>query len=789
MKKFKLFLFTLLSVMIVGITHVNAANVGSADELIECIKNSGTCTLTENIELNERFVIETNKTVVLDLNGKTLDVKLIMEGNWPVFVKGDLTIQGNGTMNITNELGIAVYNGNLTVKNGTFNQASGSYIISNWGTTVIENGTFNGGYSIVNGLDGTTTIKNGNFNTLPKDVYESEDGVLYHWAVLGEVRVLGGTFNQILNWPGLLTEESEVTYRLDSDNNLYSSVEIIGKVNLDLNGYNVRIADEYVEYADDNVFTVMRGGKLTISDSRETGKITTGNNSGIYSAIKMTQIGESATGDVAELVVNGGTIEGYYFGIVGNGGRHNTKITINSGTVKGICAGDNYGIFHPQNGELTVNGGAIEGVTGIEMRAGKLVINDGNVKGNGTLTVRPNGSGTTVWAVGVAISQHTTSLNVDVTINGGTIEGTYAVYQVNPQELGENGYSKVTINLTGGTYKVLNQETDVVYSENERVAITGGSYDKDITDYLATGYTVKEQSGKYVVYKVYTVTLGGVTAGNVEVSKNTAVKGDEITLTLVPNEGYEVGTIKVVDANNNEVAVTNGKFIMPDSNVTVTVTFNEIKQTTEIPVVGENTNIGVKDPAKTEDVLLETLDGITDETVKEKLESSSVKVDVEIEDVVVTDEVKEDFESALEEDKEVKDAKLVHYFDIIIAVKNAVTDAEITKLSELTKPIELMVAMPELEEVKTGYTRNYYIVREHNGEITIIKDVEVSEDGKYLVFESKEFSTYALAYNDVLAEKVPETGDNVITFVVLGFLSIGAIALALNNLKKRELTR
>jgi len=113
------------------------------------------------------------------------------------------------------------------------------------------------------------------------------------------------------------------------------------------------------------------------------------------------------------------------------------------------------------------------------------------------------------------------------------------------------------------------------------------------------------------------------------------------------------------------------------------------------------------------------------------------------------------------------------------------TNEEITTLTDLTKTIELKVKLPELEEVKEGYVRKYYIVREHDGKVTVIKDVKLSDDGKHLVFESSEFSAYAIAYNDVVdttdIPSVLKTGGNIIMLVTLGFVSIAAIGIAFNN--------
>lgn len=75
------------------------------------------------------------------------------------------------------------------------------------------------------------------------------------------------------------------------------------------------------------------------------------------------------------------------------------------------------------------------------------------------------------------------------------------------------------------------------------------------------------------------VNVAPTTGGAVELSAESAAKGDRVTITLVPEEGQTVGSVTVTDAEGNEVELTKGEndneytFEMPDSAVTVTATF------------------------------------------------------------------------------------------------------------------------------------------------------------------------------------------------------------------------
>ena len=149
-----------------------------------------------------------------------------------------------------------------------------------------------------------------------------------------------------------------------------------------------------------------------------------------------------------------------YAAIQGNGNSHGTSITINGGKISGELTA----IYHPQYGEMTVNGGEIEGATAIEMRAGKLVVNRGTMIGNGDpFESDPNGNGATTLGAAVAAVQHTTKLDLSVEINGGTLQGARAFYQANLQNNGKEALEKISITL--GKSAVYNGEIIVDSAE------------------------------------------------------------------------------------------------------------------------------------------------------------------------------------------------------------------------------------------------------------------------------------------------------------------------------------
>lgn len=301
------------------------------------------------------------------------------------------------------------------------------------------------------------------------------------------------TFNvKALTDADCITAEGSQTCTLSSDLEVTEQLVVQGQIVLDLNGHTISIPDSVL--INSGVIGVKRGASLTINDSVGTGKISSGNQT--YAAVAVTVKNEAATGSTATLIVNGGTLEGHYYGVVGNGNRHNTSITINGGSVIGL---EGTGIYHPQEGTLIINDGKITGETGIEMRSGELVVNGGTITGTASFNVEPNGNGTTTTGVGIAIAQHTTQKDIDVRINGGEIEGEYALYESNPQG-NASASSQTELAILGGTFATTNSENPAVYSVGKTGFIIGGTFNTALaSDYISADSNLVASNGVYTV--------------------------------------------------------------------------------------------------------------------------------------------------------------------------------------------------------------------------------------------------------------------------------------------------
>ncbi|MFR3347395.1 MAG: hypothetical protein ACLTSK_05465, partial [Christensenellales bacterium] len=250
-----------------------------------------------------------------------------------------------------------------------------------------------------------------------------------------------------------------------------------------------------------------------------------------------------------------------YAAIQGNGTKHGTSITINGGKISGELTA----IYHPQYGEMTVNGGEIEGATAIEMRAGKLVVNSGTMIGNGNpFESDPNGNGATTLGAAVAAVQHTTKLDLSVEINGGTLQGARAFYQANLQNNGKEALEKISITLGksavyDGKIIVDSAEATIEDDQSTRYYMTlqqaVDAAEDDETVVLLKDVEVGEAGNAatgLVVSGTVTVDFNGFTVSNVGTGYAVVVSGSDAKVTLIDSSKEQTGGIYGGSGGNNQ---------------------------------------------------------------------------------------------------------------------------------------------------------------------------------------------------------------------------------------------
>ena len=118
--------------------------------------------------------------------------------------------------------------------------------------------------------------------------------------------------------------------------------------------------------------------------------------------------------------------------------------------------------------------------------------------------------------------------------------------------------------------------------EFDRLTVLDGETQVDVTITTDGKYTFVMPAGNVEVQATfkaidYTITIEPAENGTVTADKQTANMGETVTLTITPNEGYELDEIHMMNGTN-QVAVTpaeDGKytFVMPAGNVEVSATF------------------------------------------------------------------------------------------------------------------------------------------------------------------------------------------------------------------------
>lgn len=201
----------------------------------------------------------------------------------------------------------------------------------------------------------------------------------------------------------------------------------------------------------------------------------------------------------APSVVNidaGSEISGIHFGIATNGKDSGTTINVNGGTVVGPDT--SCGIYLP-SGTLNINGGKIQGGSGVVIRGGYLTMSEGTVISTGTDNIEVGDSGVGLPPAGISIDKNVkyNSGNVSVSITGGKVEGgeNAIVYTDNGVKSEETTIQGVEI--TGGVFSgnVLNSSFDS----------TGYLYDlieeksNDLNERIDTAYETMESFADDVI--------------------------------------------------------------------------------------------------------------------------------------------------------------------------------------------------------------------------------------------------------------------------------------------------
>ena len=188
---------------------------------------------------------------------------------------------------------------------------------------------------------------------------------------------------------------------------------------------------------------------------------------------------------------------------------------------------------------------------------------DGTKTASCTVTV-------TVPVTGVTLSQTQASLYYNRTPNTLTLTATVAP---------DNATNKdVTWTSSDSTVATVDQNGLVTALARGTAVITATTADGGKTASCTVTVSRYSSGGGSTTYAV---TAPDVENGTVRVSPSRASRGTTVTITVTPDEGYELESLTVLDSRDNEIALTDkgdGKytFTMPSGRVTVEASFAEI---------------------------------------------------------------------------------------------------------------------------------------------------------------------------------------------------------------------
>lgn len=602
-----------------------------------------------------------------------------------------------------------------------------------------------------------------------------------------------------------LPNEVDGVITLTEDTTLSEKITITSNVKINLNNHVLKLtkADNHF-----NAEVTIENGTIDISNVTHTGDgiLEVGNYGGntgslIFNNVKFT--GESYSSSYAVIYVYG-----------------TSKLELNNSTMnlsnEGSSAG---GVIKAQgvSGKINIINSTLNFTNTVRgFLDGTLLIKDSNV------TIQSTKEGGLDNAInttsgGLACTIENTTLNIsNATGRGITLDDT-TLNVKNASNISISNCSEGEIYVkTSGIINIDSKSyIDASISQRSgstgKISVSGGIFKEEVnSEYLAEGYICKKVDDNYMVVKENQITVTkNMEQGTVNISASKAYIGDIITLTVNVNTGYEIEKIELIGLETNSTeTIENNQFTMPNEPVEVKVFFRKFIQELEIPTINKNeevkdVTVGVEDVAKVEKVLLETL--ISNSELLEIAKLNDIKLGVEVKEI----QVSKDDETKIKEEliKVAENIKVLKYLDITIYVRNKDTQANLATLSTLTDNIKFTVALPTELQGK-DYITNYYIVRVHNGKVERI-DANLSEDGKFLEFESKEFSTYAIAYSteekitdnedtstdneeleetftnneqleNILTENIytdnegniPKTGDDILVYVLFAIISI-----------------
>ena len=596
------------------------------------------------------------------------------------------------------------------------------------------------------------------------------------------------------------------TVVLDDNITLNKALEINGNnVVLDLNGKTITITEKYIDLIKGSLEIT---GKGTIKDTRvleATGSTmyVEGSTNKDDTAFSTLNVGENVTIETTQWAISVWDTSGFAYGVTVNfdgkiisTGSKAGGITIqgnikNDGTIINVpvinlskttkitaTGSDGFPLYGAGAGQWNVVEATCEGINGaLGVKSGRFNIANATLKATGKPGVA-EGYGNGINGVGAAIQIESNNtyfgkIELVITQNSQIIsEKGNSIYHYSAQT-GVNNLNELRIhdgNFVG----------DIVFQENDKVYVKGGTFQTDsIGNYVEKGYKlIKLSETKYTVSNINYLDVEGaeatITVDGKEYKYTSVMQDKKVTVNAKADTGYYVKEIIVKDSKDNKITVTNNEFTMPEGAVTISLdTARCLDKDANIVEVAKDITVSDKvNGDKAKEILDITLDnknsGLVKSINKEKLQLTDTTTIIEV-----------NFNTKLVEYDE-KTNKVVYEIKPMYSI-NGIDYTEIP--NEALNGGKIRINLPIPSSVKDTHAKVKHI---NNDKVIDEKEYEIkkTEDGKkYITIETTSFSTFEISY--FTAKNLnPQTGDNVMTYVIMllgSMLTIGTVVL----LKKR----
>lgn len=494
---------------------------------------------------------------------------------------------GSYSMGVRADGGITIHGGVVTATGDTAPDFS-------WGMCTNYNFTMNGGIvtatsgeaQLTYGIrGGTLTIKSGTLDATSGKTVQDSVGIF----AMTDIIISGGT---VTAKGGETIGEGWYNFGIRS----YGGSVIITDGTVTATGGKANGTGEENHSA--GIF--VRTGSITVSGGTvtATGGESTGSginySAGLYAGVSVTVSGGTATA-TGGLASTGSTADaGGSYGIIVESTGTTADVTINGNSVvRANMTGEKDVDGEPISDKTTTPENSIVFENGVGTVYGEVILQE-------DLTVGADESLTIPQDAALTIPNDTTLTNSGTITNKGTLtnNGTLTIGQggaLTGDVIGKPAIYAVTV-LTDGNGTA--SASEIYAAANDTVTLTAtpdSGYHFERWEVVSGGVTVENNAftmpAQPVTVKAifdrnssgsssYTITTPDAEHGTVAVSPSRASSGTTVTITVTPDEGYELGELIVTDANGDEVDLTRESatkytFEMPRSRVTVAASFVE----------------------------------------------------------------------------------------------------------------------------------------------------------------------------------------------------------------------